>query len=69
MQHGSSAFHRPIDASGKPIPVSGTANVRAPRGDFLCIWPAIYCGRRLWFATARVPTATIWQTLPQRQRN
>lgn len=22
MQHSSSAFHRPIDASGKPIPVS-----------------------------------------------
>lgn len=22
MQHGSSAFHRPLDASGKPIPVS-----------------------------------------------
>lgn len=21
MQHGSSAFHRPIDASGKPLPV------------------------------------------------
>lgn len=22
MQHGSSAFHRPIDASGKPLPVN-----------------------------------------------
>lgn len=22
IQHGSSAFHRPIDASGKPIPVN-----------------------------------------------
>lgn len=23
MQHGSSAFHRPIDATGKPLPVNG----------------------------------------------
>lgn len=25
IQHGSSAFHRPIDASGKPLPVSAHA--------------------------------------------
>lgn len=27
IQHGSSAFHRPIDASGKPIPVNENSNL------------------------------------------
>lgn len=27
MQHGSSAFHRPIDASGKPLPVNAETHL------------------------------------------
>lgn len=36
IQHGSSAFHRPIDASGKPLPVNAIPNYPIQYNFLIC---------------------------------